>query len=428
MRSFFYSTVRYLCKCYRIIAGSVTAFVNNDDSIKASALTYYTLVSIVPFFAVAFGIASGFGFAEYLENQLTYTFEDQPEIISHVIQFAKSLLQSTKGSVIAGVGLIVLLYTNISLIGSIERALNDIWKVREPRTWAKKFTEYLAIMILCPIIFVVLSSFNVFVMSQITQTAEKYSLLEVMSPYLQFIVKATPLFLSILLFIVLYVFIPNTPLNVRPRIIAGILAGIAFQIWQWIYLKIQVLITSYDAVYGTFAALPLFLLWLQTSWHIVLAGAEIAAHIENDMTNYPAKDMRHISQLELSLLILRRCIVAYSHGAPPMTALKIAQELGIPLLVVQQMIDILEDHDILVEVSPHGGNPVGYQPSRDARLFTIQGINQAIDTHTKWDIEVKNSPELQRIESCIRELDRLVEESPANINLQQLTDELHAVG
>ncbi len=423
MRSKLKAIRAFFIKVYRIIWNAACAFVRNEDSLKASALTFYTLISIVPFLAVAYGIATGFGFEQYFEDELKLAFDEQPEVIDYAIKFARSTLQNAKGSVIAGVGLFALFWTNISMLSNIEGALNEIWRVRQPRSWAKKLTDYLAVMIICPIFFVVSSSLSLYLITRFAETAKENRIVEWFSPYIFLLFKVVPFFLSALLFVVIYLFIPNTKVQARPRIIAGIIAGIAFQLWQWVYIKFQVEISSYGAIYGTFAALPLFLIWVQVSWLIVLGGAEIAAQIENEIS-YGQRDMSHrllkVSQKQLGLLILHRCIQAYSHGNPPLTTLKIAQDLGIPLMTAQQMIDILEDGEVLVEVGSRGDPTIGYQPSRDARLFTIKGVCDAIEQQIGWTIAVEDTPVLELISECLQELDRLADESPANHNMQEI--------
>lgn len=416
-------------RVYRVISNSISAFVRNEDSLKASALTYYTLVSIVPFLAVTFGIAAGFGFEQYLETELKQTFEEQGEAMGYIIQFARSLLQNVKGSVIAGVGLIALLWTNISMLASIENALNTIWNVRTPRTWAKKFTDYLAVMIICPLFFVVSSSVSVFVMTRLTETAKDSPILEFVSPYLQLLLKIVPFLLSVLVFVVIYLFIPNAKVNPRPRIFAGIVAGIAFQLWQWIYIRFQVEISNYGAVYGTFAALPLFLIWLQVSWLILLAGAELAAHIENEtafLEDHSHEEMKTISQKELGLLVLNYCILAYTKGNPPPTSVQLAKEFGVSLMEIQQIVDILEENNVLVEVSLRAYTQIGYQPSKDAHLFTIKNVCDAFDQQGALLVTVRSSRTLEQIDKLLKDLDRTVEHSPANIPFDKIISDVVA--
>lgn len=422
MRSFWHSVKSFFDKMYRVIWKSALGFINNEDALKASALTYYTLISLVPFLAVAFGLATGFGFEQYLEEELKHAFDEQQEAIAYAIQFARSLLQNTRGSVIAGVGLITLLWTNLSMLNNVESALNDIWKVRQPRSWSKKITDYLSVMIIGPVFVVVSSSLSVYLMTQLTQTAKDSPLLEWMSPYLLFLLRLAPFFLSALLFVIIYMFIPNVRINAKPRIIAGILAGVAFQLWQWTYIKFQVEISNYGAIYGTFAALPLFLLWLQVSWLIVLAGAEIAAHIESEMSYASPTGGRFttVNQKQLGLVVLQKAINAYSKGLPPLTTLQMAQDLGVPLMTMQNMLDILETAGVLVEVTAEGGMKAGYQPSKDAKLFTIVGVRSAIDKFFDWNIAIESNPVIEQVTSYLQELDEETLLSQANVNFRQL--------
>lgn len=414
---------------YRIVWSSALAFSKNDDYLKASALTFYTLISIVPFLAVAFGIATGFGFQEYLENELKQVFEEQEEAIGYAIKFAHTLLINAKGSLIAGIGLVALFWTNISMLGSIENALNEIWRVRQPRSWSKKLADYLAAMIICPIFLVVSSSLSVYLVTRITETAKENKILEVVSPFLLFLFKLAPFFLSALLFIVVYLFIPNVRVRARPRIIAGILAGIAFQLWQLVYIKFQVEISNYNVIYGTFAALPLFLLWLQISWIILLAGAEMAAHIENEMVYIQDGNFDQFynaTQKQLGLMILYRCVSRFIKGENPPTTLDIARELEIPLINAQQVIDILEDGGLLVEVGTRGSSRIGFQPSRDARLFTIKSVCDAIEKQTSPQIPVKPSAMLDRITACLEDLDKMEATAPSNVTFQYLIDKVQS--
>lgn len=413
----------YWQRVYRVLVNIAGGFIQNEDYLKASALTFYTLMSIVPFASVTFGIATGFGLQRYLEKELFTLFEEQKEAMQYVIQFAHSLLLSAQSGVVAGVGLITLFWTSFSMLGSIEQAINDIWKVKKPRTWYKRATNYLAVMILCPIFLVISSSLSVFVLTQITETAKANPILELVSPYLLVAFRIIPVLLSILLFTIIYLFIPNVKMQPVPRIVAGIIAGIAFQLWQWLYIKFQVDIAHYDAIYGTLAALPLFLIWLQISWLIVLAGAEIAAQMENELSYgaLPASNgHRVVSQRELGLLIVRHCIHAFSVGEHPPTALQIARELGAPLLTTQQMLDILEEGEILVEVGGRRTPHIGYQPSRDVRLFTVKEVCDVIEKHTDWSITVRSSSVVNEIVKYLQEFERIMENSSANVSLDKL--------
>ncbi len=420
----------FITKVARVLWASAYAFVQNQDALKASALTLYSLMSLVPFLAVAFGIAAGFGFEDYLEVELKNLFQEQKTAMGYAIEFARHSLQTAKGSVIAGVGLLALLWANLSMFSSIENALNEIWWVKQPRTWSKRFTDYIAVMIICPIFFVVSSSLSVYLITQLTETARDNRFLEWVSPYILLLLRAGPYCLSILLFMVIYTFLPNVKVRLFPRLITAILAGAAFQLWQWIYIRFQVEISAYGAIYGTLAALPLFLIWLQVSWMIVLGGAEIAAHFENEWISVygPNQNFREVSYKKLGLLILQNSIHSFYMGEPPTTAQKIVGIFGISLLTAQRTLDLLEESGLLVEVTGKS-RYLGYHPSKDARLFTLKDVCNALEEKVGWKVTIKDTPELAVIESSLQEFDQLARTSSQNFDLGQLNvSRSHDVG
>lgn len=269
----------FFTSTYNLFKDSALEFVKNQDPVKAAALSFNTLTSIIPIFAILFGIAGMLGMEKYLENYIREVFDGQNEVIKYIIQFSQSLLKNTKSSLIASLGFITLLYTSFSILGNIESSLNDILKIRSSRDWLYKIRDYLALIIVCPVLFFAASSINIFLVAQV-HALESSFLFELLGPFIVFLFRLVPFFLSILLFIIVYVFIPAKWVSLSSRIIPGILIGIIFPLWQWIYIVFQGQVTSYGAIYGAFAALPLFFLWLEVTWMIVLFGAEIAAYLE----------------------------------------------------------------------------------------------------------------------------------------------------
>ena len=303
-------------RALRVLIDAGRGFVEDDCYSKASALTFYSLLSIVPVLAVLFGIAKGFGFEQALEVEISQHFAEQRELTDKLIQFAYSWLQTVKGGLIAGVGAVALLWSVLSLLNNIEAALNAIWKTRIARPYSRKISDYLATMVICPIFFVTSSSITVFLNTQIAQSAQSNVLVEAVSPFLLLILKLFPFFLSWILFTFVYYFMPNTKVYLRSALIAGILAGTAFQIWQWLYIRFQIGASSYGAIYGSFAALPLFLVWLQISWLILLAGAEVAFELENDLF-IPSRHLTPLPGKAAALLITFRSVEAFAKGFPP---------------------------------------------------------------------------------------------------------------
>lgn len=244
---------------------------------SASALTYSTLLAIVPILAVVFAIARGFGYNKYIESWFRDVLSSQPQAAEIIIGFVNSYLVHTKSGIFLGIGLLFMLWTVIMLINNIEQNFNKIWQVNKPRKWFRTITDYMAMFLLVPIIIVVTSGISIFV-ATIADRIENYALL---APMVRFLIDVMPYVLMICVFIALYVFMPNTKVKLKCAIVPGILAGTAMQGLQLFYINSQIWVSSYNAIYGSFAALPLFMLWVQISWIICLFGAELCYANQN---------------------------------------------------------------------------------------------------------------------------------------------------
>jgi membrane protein len=214
----------------------------HDDKLflQASALTFYTLLSLVPVIAMAFGIATGFGLEKYLEAELARAFAGREEIFEAVLGFARSLLEATRGGLMAGIGLIILFYTVMRVLSYIEDSFNDIWQVKQPRSVARKFTDYFSMMLIGPIFIILSNLFTVFFTTQIDKITENITLLGYISPLIMFFVQLIPFLLIWFVFTILYMVMPNTRVNFSSALVAGIIAGTLFQFVQWGYIHFQV--------------------------------------------------------------------------------------------------------------------------------------------------------------------------------------------
>lgn len=393
---------------YRVFVDTIRGFIEDDCYAKASALTFYALLSIVPVLAVLFGIAKGFGFEKSLESEILERFSEQPEVASKLIQFAYSWLRSVQGGVIAGIGTVLLFWSVVGLLNNIEAALNAIWKTKIGRAFTRKISDYLAVMIIAPLLLVTTSSINLYITTQLSESQSNV-IVHALSPYVLFLLKFFPFFLVWVLFSYIYIFMPNTKVYIPSAIIAGILAGTAFQLWQWIYIKFQIGAASYGAIYGSFAALPLFLIWLQISWLIVLAGAEVAVQLENDLF-VPNRILLPMPAKTAALLMTYRIEEAFAKGSIPLTDKELATELGMSLNHVHTLIESLKQAGILSEVS-FQDKTYGYQPSRSVQTITMKNVCDAVDKSHMYMASVLDTEELKYVENYLEKVDSLVEKT-----------------
>ncbi len=372
-----------LIKSLKIIILSVQGFSRDLCPLRASALTLYSILSIVPIIAMLFGIAKGFGFETMLEQQLLEHAPDQDTLVIQLISFAQNLLESTKGGVIAGIGIVVLFWTIINVISNIEESFNFIWKIGKGRSISRKFSDYLSLMLLAPVLLIAASSMTVFLKTKITWLITVIHLPEFGTWLVLRGLGLSPLALMIVLFAITFIFMPNHKINFRAGIIAAIVTGILYHLSQWAYLSLQIGASSYNAIYGSFAALPLFVVWLQVGWMIVLLGCEVAFFLQNYeiyRNNNRFSDLSFSLKKVIALQITHLIIKNFIQLDKPLTATEIATKLVIPIAVIQPvLLNLIASHIIVEFKDPDDVNDEVYQPAVDINRLTIAYIINALE-------------------------------------------------
>ena len=371
-----------LIKSLKIIILSVQGFSRDLCPLRASALTLYSILSIVPIIAMLFGIAKGFGFETMLEQQLLEHAPDQDTLVLQLIRFAQNLLESTKGGVIAGIGIVVLFWTIINVIGNIEESFNFIWKIGKGRSISRKFSDYLSLMLLAPVLLIAASSMTVFLKTKITWLITVIHLPEFGTWLVLRGLSLSPLVLMIVLFAFTFIFMPNHKINYKAGIIAAMVTGILYHLSQWAYLSLQIGASSYNAVYGSFAALPLFVVWLQVGWMIVLFGCEVAFFLQNYeiyRNNNRFSDLSFSLKKVIALQITHLIIKYFIQLDKPLTATEIATKLVIPIAVIQPVLLNLTASHIIVEFKDQDEVDEVYQPAVDINRLTIAYIINALE-------------------------------------------------
>jgi membrane protein len=391
--------------------------------LRASSLTFYTLLSIVPVAAMFFGVAKGFGFERRLEKELFEKFAGQEEVLSQVINFSNSLLEQTQGGLIAGIGLLVLFWSVLKVLGHIEMALNDIWGIKESRSWGRKFSDYLSIMLISPLLVLMSGSATVFIKTEVTQITQKVELLGVISPLIFSLLKFAPYVLIWALFTILYIIMPNTKVNFKAGLLGGVVAGTLYQIAQWGYISFQIGAAKYNAIYGSFAALPLFLMWLQISWWIVLFGAELSFANQNvDTYEYEPDSLKVSPRFKklLALQIAHLLIKKFENGDRPLTDSQISAQLEMPIRLVHNLLFDLVESGLVSEIKTKADKKFAYQPARDINQLTIQSVLEALDHKGTEDIPVAMTEEYQALTDALHEFSEAMESSPANKLLKDI--------
>ena len=362
-------------RCYSIVRFIYSIWMNftsHQGHLRAAALTYTTVLSLVPFLAIAFSVLKGLGAQNSLEPLLQQVAGDSQETISRLIAYVNNTNVKSMGAI----GLVMLIITVVSLMGNIEEAFNAVWGVRETRSLQRRFSDYLSVVVVGPILLLAATSMTSSLQSQWL---------------LQWLIRNTYLGDAILLLfrflpyvtvwvamVFLYIFIPNTRVRFASAVVGGVIAGTAWELAQWGYFHFQVGVANYNAIYGTLAAVPVFLVWIYTSWLIVLFGLEIVfAHQHRGHGQLVSGSFRlsTASREELAVAVLVQIGLHFRKGDTPPPAQNLADELNAPLVLLEKVVGELEQLGFLVATS---GNEVGWLPARDLSEMSLSNVIGAL--------------------------------------------------
>jgi membrane protein len=413
----------FFIKQVRIFIVALRGLAEDKIQLRASALTFNTLLSVVPLAAVGFGIAKGFGFEKALERYLMANFQMHGEVVTRIIGFSHNLLETAKGGIIAGIGFAFLFWMIIRVLSNIERSFNDIWAVTKSRSPMRKISDYLSLILIGPFLILMSSTMTVIIASQLRSVISKVALLDLLSPAISAGLRLVPLFMMWVLFTFIYVFMPNTRVKVWSGAVAGFMSAVLFQIFQLAYINSQIWIAKYNAIYGSFAALPLFLIWLQLSWLIVLFGAELSfaqQNVEQYEFEQAYQRVSYSAKKLVSLWIVHLLVQNFSRSEGPLTETHIAQALEIPTRFARKILHELREAGVLAQVVLADEGMAAYQPARNPRDITVQYVIDALEGQGIDDIPVAESKELDKLSACLKDFHSLIAQSPSNMRLQDI--------
>jgi membrane protein len=404
----------------RIFSLAINGFNEDKCLLKATALTYYTLFSIVPIIALAFAIAKGFGFEQSLQQDLLLKFQDQKDILTQAFVYADKMLANTKGGLIAGVGIVLLLWSIIKLLSSIEESFNEIWEIKRDRTWTRKITDYLSIMLIGPVFIILSGGLTVWLKTGLDTVASN---VEIISPVTVVFLKLFAFGLMWGMFIFLYMALPNTKVTFKGAAMGSLIAAILFELLQWAYVSSQIGVASYNKIYGSFAALPLFLIWIQYSWFVVLFGAELTfAHqnvdhyeLESDITNISDRYKRVIA-----LLIANMVVKNFNEGKTALTSIEIAHKLDLPLRLARVVINEFIETGVFNEVKMAADKEIGYQPGISDSKLTVKFIIDKLDEKGVNELPIDDSKELATVNRLMKDMDEVLNTSKGNMLVKDL--------
>ncbi|MBT7443264.1 MAG: YihY/virulence factor BrkB family protein [Methylococcales bacterium] len=387
----------------RVLMTVVHEAQKDNIFLRASALTFFSMLSVVPVLALAFGIAKGFGLEKDLRDQILTSAVGQEEIINKMLDFASKAIDNTAGGLVAGLGLLFLLFTVLKLLNNIEASFNEIWGVTRARTITRKLSDYLAIMLVSPILFLSAGSMSIYISSVTADLVATQEFFELIGPVLMKLIKLTPYILVWLMFIMIYLIMPNTQVRFKSALIGGVIAGTCFVLLQYFYIGFQVGAAQANAIYGSFAALPLFLIWLNLSWIITLLGAEISfAHQTSERfqmqswAGEPCTAMKRKS----ALLILQLIVKRFAEGEVAIGSHELAEKIKLPESFVDDLLkDLISVH--VVSTVQLNDDTIAYQPGQDIERLTIASVMALLDAEGDSSLVLHDSEALTRINETL---------------------------
>ncbi len=407
----------------RVLMLAVKGFNEDRCLTKASALTFYMLFAIVPIIALLFAIAKGFGLQEKLEANLLEEFNQYRDILVQAFEYADKMLQTTQGGVIAGVGVVLLLYTVLKLLSSIEDSFNEIWQIKKGRSVVRRITDYLAIMVFAPIFIVASGAVTVFLKAQVGGAVDGMEWLGRIDFVGKLFLKAFSVALMGGLFTFIYIVLPNTKVKFKSAMLAGIISAIAFDILELTYINFQVGVVRFNAIYGSFAALPLFLIWIQYSWFIVLFGAELAFAYQNVDHYELESEIKNISpryRRVMSLLVANCIVKNFIEGEKPMNAMQIAHKLDLPIRLARDIIADFTEIGIVNELKTTDEKDVAYQPAVSEEKLTVKFVLDKLDTMGVNEMPVHSTKELEVIHRLMNDFDKTISAHKGNVPVKNL--------
>ena len=404
---------------YNIVKAFILAIRNIDGGqlfTRASALTYSTLLSIVPMLAVLFAIARGFGFQNIVKSQLFTYFEGQEEMLDKATAFIDKSIEYAQGGIFLGIGIVLLLYTVINLLSNIEDNFNKIWQIKKGRTYFRMFTDYLALIIIAPVFLICNAGITII----LNTTAEQQYLLGlVITPIMEII----PFLITILLFTILNIYIPNTKVKFKSALLGGVFTGVCFQVFQVLYVSGQIWISKYNAIYGSFAALPLLLLWLQLTWFFVLFGVQLSFAFQNVNKYSFEHETSNISRRYkdfVTLLIMTLIIKRFEKGHTPYTADDLSENFKIPTKLTSDTLFHLQEVGLIVETPTEDNLVPAYIPSLDINHISVSFLFEKIDKYGSEDFMIDTDIQFQNEWNTILDIKELTNQKYDNKLIKDL--------
>lgn len=382
---------------YRILQTIILfarGFKDKALNVRANSLSFSLLFAFVPMVAGVFAIARGFGFEELLQERISTSFLAEANIAPTIMEWVERYLETARGGLFLGIGLVVLIWAVYAFFNMLELSFNNIWNVKQSRSFGRRLSNYMVVLLLVPIMIILSSGISIFLNS----AASASPVLQAIEPIRRVLLRLIPFVVASGVFTWIFIAIPNTKVRFLSAIIPGVIVGILFQLVQMFSVYLVMLFTRMSVVYGAFSAIPLILVWLHITCWLLLIGAELAFAIQNNDLFAYEKDLKTMSRrykdyvmLYLLAVIIRR----FEAGESPQTAQKMAAEHQLPIRLVQQLLSRLEETSIVRRVYTEDEEEQAFVPALDTKSITVEMVIGRISAQGTEDFLQHTPAEMQ---------------------------------
>lgn len=349
-------------------------FLSSDISLLASNLTYMMILTIFPFFAIVIGVSKGFGLDEILISELT-KFVPQDEVrINYILNVINNLIVSAKGGVLTGLGIIILVYSVISMFDLLEKTFNNIWNVKDKRKYSTKIISYVAITFIAPIFLLLIIGSSSVIVDVVGKYLGNIAILTLI------FVRLINITLILLVLLALFLLVPNKRVQLIPAFIGSLFTLIGIYVIYVIYSILQTSINRYNIIYGSLAFVPIFLIWIKYIWTVILIGAQITYSIQTSKEFVEEKYVLSVNETKkLGLYLLYIVIENFENMGDPFTINDLKNESGLPKSIIKEGIRTLQDIYLLNEFFDSKTNQSFYQVNKNPNAITIKLYNDLVE-------------------------------------------------
>ena len=403
----------FLLASIRVFYLSIRDFAKDRGPQISSSLTYYTLLATVPILALSLSIAEKFGLETFLERGIVENFKNQEEILQKVLTFTHNMLETAKSGIVEAIGLSLLFISAIKLLTNMELFFNSIWGVEVKRKLKNKIVIYTLLILMIPLFLIISGGLKIIIIQKLEFFTEKWPLLD----YIKVLIKLSPFFLTWSIFTLSYMILPKAQVKFSLALLSALITGTIYGIAQWLYLSFQINVSNFNAIYSSFAILPLFLIWQQVSWMIFLFGAEL----NSNMNNIYRREFEKLSKktsFRYQLLIIILISKEILKSEEKVTQYYLYKNLNIPFALSQFILKKMELIGLIKEIKTK--KEIFYKSNFDPSVLKIDDLIDKLHTSGINEINFIESEDLLKIDNLITRLENATRKSEANLLIKDL--------